>query len=196
MSIIVLSERRSVEPSWISLRAAGSSIRPSWIKCCFKRSWLGFPVRESNTSANVNLCEGGRGTPAKFRQKYEKFRRDVKFHTKNSTKFIKKSFQNLRFLPFLCAKFSKNWYNTCQFWAFLVYKICSKICKLFPISVQNSSPDYSSKISSFYAFCTKLIKNWSKTCNFIIFMCTIHNTFYYLNLNLVKFLQGLAFSHF
>lgn len=65
MSIIVFSERKSVAPSWIIRSAAGSSIRPSKMKCCLRTSGRGLPVRVSNTSDTVSLCDGGNGTAKK-----------------------------------------------------------------------------------------------------------------------------------
>lgn len=62
MSIMVFSERRRAAPSLIIRRAAASSILPSRIKCCFRTSGRGDPVRSSKTSATVILCDGGNGT--------------------------------------------------------------------------------------------------------------------------------------
>jgi len=62
MSIIVFSERRRAAPSLIIRRAAVSSILPSTMKCCFRTSGRGDPVRSSKTSATVILCDGGNGT--------------------------------------------------------------------------------------------------------------------------------------
>lgn len=62
ISIIVFSERRRAAPSLTIRRAAASSILPSRIKCCLRTSGRGRSVRGSNTSATVNLCDGGKGT--------------------------------------------------------------------------------------------------------------------------------------
>lgn len=70
MSIIVFSDFSSAAPSWIILKAAASSIRPSSIKCCLSTSGFGLLViRLSNTSDTVNLWQGGKRTPVEGRRR-------------------------------------------------------------------------------------------------------------------------------
>lgn len=68
MSIMVLSERKRLAPSVTIRSAAASSILPSRMKCCLRMSGRGFPVRGSNTSPTVSLCDGGNGTPTEKRE--------------------------------------------------------------------------------------------------------------------------------
>lgn len=70
ISIMVFSERRRAAPSLTIRRAAASSILPSRIKCCLRTSGRGRSVRGSNTSATVNLCDGGKGTSVNKNNKF------------------------------------------------------------------------------------------------------------------------------
>lgn len=84
MSIIVFSERNNVAPSFMILRAAASSIRPSRMKCCLSTSGRGLFVRESNTSEAVSLLLGGNGTPVNTLMMY-----NVTIHKTNKTTTLK-----------------------------------------------------------------------------------------------------------